>query len=413
MRILTITPYVGDLFGQERVVRDSSQLLRKRGHEVFVLAMASHGDLSYLDGVELVTELASINTLTPRKKLQQKISQMVSYAEKIRPDIIHFIDLFDARLTRALMEKYASVYSAHSVAATCPSSTRLLGDGGICKEPSGYICLARHLSFQCLKGNRGILRRTHAVQNHLSRARQLKRSDRVIAVSEYIRDILVSDGWPKEKIEVVYNPVSISPAPEKDVSAPAKLLVCAARLSPLKGIDRLLKGLAEVKSSDWQLWICGDGVERAALEQLTQGLNLSSRVRFLGSTSYAETRKVVASARALIQPNVGPESFGLSVAEALSLGIPVIATNVPALNEIVQHEANGLLVAPNSPAALASAIDRMLNDDILHSRLAKAGPPWVQSQFSPEVHVEKTLAIYEAALARNHAIASHPLQQSL
>jgi glycosyltransferase involved in cell wall biosynthesis len=396
MRILMISPFVGDRYGQERVLRDSSRLLRSAGHEVFVVAAAQHGEMPALEGHHFVPELGFLHSLSPKADVKQALGALNRYALQVKPDLVHFIDAFDARVVNFFLPRVATVYAAHSVAPTCPSSNRITNQG-ICGKRSGYACLAHNRKYQCLEGYRGTLRQAHAVYNHLVRTRALKKCGAVIAVSDYIQHRLEADGWDASKITRIYNPVEVKARPAPDGHpVPENLMVCASRLSPIKGIDGLLDALAELKDLPWQLHLCGDGPLRMEMSTRCRTLGIENRVHFLGTTGFERTRQIISSARVLLQPNLGPESFGLSAAEAISMGVPVIASNVPALNEIVSHEKNGLLVPERSPRAMAESIRRLLTDDVLHTRLSQAGPAWIRQQFSPAQHLKQTLEVYES-----------------
>ena len=101
------------------------------------------------------------------------------------------------------------------------------------------------------------------------------------------------------------------------------------------------------------------------------------------------------SATLFLQPNVGPEGFGLSVAEALSLGTPALAFDTPALNEIIEHGKNGLLVPSKNVSALAEAIQCLLQDNELLSRMGDYGKKHTLAQFSENAFMDSTLKLYQ------------------
>jgi glycosyltransferase involved in cell wall biosynthesis len=108
---------------------------------------------------------------------------------------------------------------------------------------------------------------------------------------------------------------------------------------------------------------------------------------------------VLAASRCLVQPNLGPEGFGLSVAEASAVGTPAIAFRVPALDEILLDGETGILVPPHDVAALTAAIDRALSDDAFALRCRRNGPESIRSRFSLQAHGEKTWNLYQSCLA--------------
>ncbi len=110
---------------------------------------------------------------------------------------------------------------------------------------------------------------------------------------------------------------------------------------------------------------------------------LVGRVRFSGVVPHEQTPKYYAEASAFVCPSVC-EAFGLPVIEAMASGLPVIASSTGGIPELVTHGKTGLLVPPNDPQALASAISRLLDDPDLCRRMAQAGRERVVSKFSWE-----------------------------
>jgi glycosyltransferase involved in cell wall biosynthesis len=390
-----VSPTIGDAFGQERVVRASARLLQERGAEVFFLGDRQTGELPPGTAAELIPGLSSLHTLSPWREVRQRHQQALQFLQTVRPDVVHLVDQFDFRLERALCRHYPVVLTAHSVSPTCPASTRLIRGDSVCGERSGWRCAWNHHRYGCLSYLKNDGRRLHAIHNYLLKRRALSGARFAIAISRYLQDLLVRDGWPADRVALIYNPVPPRPVTAPRPDAPEGLIVCAARLVGMKGIDRLLRAVAGLKAKRWALWICGDGGARASLEQLARESGIGDRVRFLGRLGYAEMGAVMAAARCVAQPNLGPEGFGLSVAEASSMGVPVVSFRVPALDEIVADGETGILVPPHDVAALTLALDRALTDEALLARCRQRGPELMRERFSPQAHAEQTWRLYE------------------
>ena len=172
------------------------------------------------------------------------------------------------------------------------------------------------------------------------------------------------------------------------------LIVAAGRLSPEKGYEVLLRALAVVcrKRSDVRLVLVGDGVERALLQSLSQELGIADRVSFVGSSAYPWPWFGIGSV--FVHPALW-EGFGMSLLEAMALGLPVIATSCPGgPKEILEGGRSGLLVPPGDEITLASAIERLLKDPILRADL-RARARARADAYSPE----NVASILEAAIA--------------
>lgn len=207
--------------------------------------------------------------------------------------------------------------------------------------------------------------------------------------------------WPSERISVLPNGIDLAHleaytldkgAARRLLRLPerASLVVSAGRLHPVKGLDLLLEALA-LLPPEAQLAIAGAGPENAALQARAARPDLAGRVHFLGQLG--DIRPLMYAGDIYVQPS-RREPFGLAAAEASACGLPVVASAVGGLHQIVRDEITGLLVPPEQPAALAAALARLLDDPALARRLGAAGRAYVRRTFDIEAVVERLDAIY-------------------
>ena len=130
-----------------------------------------------------------------------------------------------------------------------------------------------------------------------------------------------------------------------------------------------------------ELDLVGDGPFRGELEALASELGIRERVNFRGRVSRETALEYMSGARAACLAS-RRETFGLVVAEAMSLGVPVVATTAGGIPEIVRHEIDGLLVPPDDPWRLGQALERILTDEALRARLTEAGRRRARESFS-------------------------------
>jgi glycosyltransferase involved in cell wall biosynthesis len=210
----------------------------------------------------------------------------------------------------------------------------------------------------------------------------------------------------RPEIRVVYPGV---PIPERAgrLSRPADaqtacVIGVAGRLVPVKGHVHLLRAAALLRSAwpAFRIEIAGEGPLRVELQDEVRRLGLESHVTFLGWR--ADMDAALARWNALVQPSL-EEGFGMAALEAMAAGLPVVATRVGGLPELVEHGATGLLVAPADPSALALAIERLLQDPDLASAMGAAGRKRAAECFSVERMVSATSEIYAALTARASA----------
>jgi glycosyltransferase involved in cell wall biosynthesis len=139
------------------------------------------------------------------------------------------------------------------------------------------------------------------------------------------------------------------------------------RLDPVKRIPDLVNAMTHL-SERFELSIFGEGAERSRLERQIASAGLSARVHLRGRVTRPHT--ALAQIDAMVLPSIA-EGFGLVLIEAMAAGVPIVATDVPGVRDVVAHEETGLLVPAESPAELAQAIRRVGSDRALRDRLTR------------------------------------------
>jgi glycosyltransferase involved in cell wall biosynthesis len=235
-------------------------------------------------------------------------------------------------------------------------------------------------------------------------------SDDVIAVSEHTaRHLVEVEGAPSEKVHTVLNGFDASRVemPDRqDVGAvrgefgaeDAHLLVTVARLHPEKGYEHLFRALPELRtrvSKPIVLLVAGTGPFEQEFRRQVTALDCEREVRFLGFRDDAST--LMAAADLVVLPSVA-EAFGITLAEALYLGTPVVATTAGGIPEIVDDGVDGVLVPPADSAALADAMAELLNDAGRLAEMRGVGREKVTERFSFEQMVRGYEAVYDSRM---------------
>jgi glycosyltransferase involved in cell wall biosynthesis len=195
--------------------------------------------------------------------------------------------------------------------------------------------------------------------------------DRIAAISEPMR--VSFPRGVRRKMVVIPNPVSSDGSSPRPIRSGAKRILAVGRLEPQKNHAALVAAFARLadRFPDWQLRIVGQGELRRRLEDQANALDIADRVEFPGVV--ADIPGELRNARVFAMPS-HYESFGLAAAEALAHGVPVVGfADCPGTNEIVEDEANGLLVQPGE-IALAEGLARLMSDAALRQKLGQAGP---------------------------------------
>lgn len=196
-----------------------------------------------------------------------------------------------------------------------------------------------------------------------------------------------------------------------DPAAPVRLL-SVGRFQPKKGFDVLLRALALLQSHV-VLTLVGYGPLEAELRKLAGALGIEGRLTWVGQsdqpairTLYRENDLFVLASR--IAPDGDRDGVPNVVVEALSQGLPVVATLLPALSEIVEDGVNGRLTPPEDPAALALALEGLIRDPVARRRLGSAGMQRVKEGWNLETGADRVAALLREALGRAPSCVASP-----
>jgi glycosyltransferase involved in cell wall biosynthesis/GT2 family glycosyltransferase len=228
--------------------------------------------------------------------------------------------------------------------------------------------------------------------------RKLERARFVACISEWHRE-LYREVWPGDagRYPVIRCGVETDswnlPEEARGGDGPFVLLT-VGRLIPKKGIDILIRAAGSRRSRPgrpWQVWVAGDGPERARWMELANECGCDGSVRWLGMVSNRRVRQLMTEADAFILPCRTDEKGdrdGIPVVlmEAMACGLPVVAGDLPSIRELVEDGVTGRLVPPERPDLLAEAIDDLERDPETRRRRAMAGRARVESEFSLDVN---------------------------
>lgn len=180
------------------------------------------------------------------------------------------------------------------------------------------------------------------------------------------------------------------------------VLINVARFWPEKAHDVLLDGFAKVAARipSARLWITGVGPEEEKIRRHCTALGLDSRVSFLGfRTDLAE---LLAQADIQVHPS-DVEGVPLAICAGLAAGLPIVATKVGGLPEVIRNGVSGILVPPRDPDAFAEAVIRLAGDETERRRLGAAGQRFIDEEYSLKAATRRVERVYEEVLARSAA----------
>jgi glycosyltransferase involved in cell wall biosynthesis len=231
--------------------------------------------------------------------------------------------------------------------------------------------------------------------------------DRVIAISDGIGRVLISEGLPAAKLRVVRSavdheryaaPVDRAAVRERiQVSADAFLIGVIAQLIPRKGHRFLLDALPELIAAHSEIQVCffGQGPLADDLQRQIDEAGLGDHVRLAGFRD--DLPEILPALDLVVHPAL-MEGLGVSLLQAASAGVPIVASRAGGIPEAVRDSENGRLVPPGDVAALRAAIGALLDDPEQRRTLGAGGRSLMAREFSIDAMVEGNLAVYRELL---------------
>jgi len=361
----------GPVSGENAVVADEARLLREAGHEVHVFEASVNG---------------AFDTLRPGPRPiwdPGRAAAVRRLIRRYRPDVVHVHNLFPALspavIRAAAAEGVPVVMTLHNFRLMCLPAT-FLRDGRICEDCAGRLPWPG-VVHGCYRGSRSqsaVLATSFVLHRWLG---TFERVRQFIAVSGFVRDKHVAAGFDPSRI--VVKPNFARPGPRRE--GPGRYFLFLGRLSPEKGVATLLRAWREDLG---RLVVVGDGPETPRLRRLAP-----AGVEFVGTVPPEDARRFVADARAILVPSIWYEAFPRVVVEAYAAGVPVVASRIGALPEVVEDGVTGLLAEPGDPASWAAAVERLCHDR-LSERLGEGAYRAWATRYTPEANLRRLEQIY-------------------
>ncbi|SHF03226.1 glycosyltransferase [Streptoalloteichus hindustanus] len=222
-----------------------------------------------------------------------------------------------------------------------------------------------------------------------------RRAQAVITLTTRLARLLAAHGVPADRLHVIPSGVRRALFHSADgahlVDVPRPRVLFLGRLHRQKGVADLVRALALVPSA--HLVLAGDGPERARLSRLAGVLGLAHRVRFLGFVPHDQVPALLRDVDLLVMPS-RYEELGTALVEARHVGVPVVATRVGGIPDVVRDGVDGLLVPPGDIVALAGALQRLVDDPVLADVLASRARRRAAS-YTWDSLAERVLDVYQ------------------
>ncbi|MEQ8334720.1 glycosyltransferase [Nisaea sp.] len=367
--------------GEDRAVDAEMAALRHAGHEVSILERDNETIATFHDKMTVAWSLPGTEAL--RAALREEIAAQA-------PDIIHAHNLFPL-ITPALYEAARDlgvpvVQTLHNYRNICASAL-LMRDGRICEDCIGgspYQAVWHRCYRDSVAGSFALAR---MIDSHRKRGTWSRSVDRFIALSDFSKSRFVAAGFPADRILVKPNsPGALFAAEPKPAERSGALYV--GRLSPEKGIAALLR----LWQPDWPpLRVIGEGPDAPALEAAVR----DGRAIALGSLAPADIAAEMQRAAVCIIPSRCYENFPMVLAEAFASGLPVLASDIGALGELVEEDRTGARFDPFDPESMTGTITAAFSDPDRLSRWGAAARNHYEQHLTSTQTMAQQIALYD------------------
>lgn len=249
---------------------------------------------------------------------------------------------------------------------------------------------------------RFLLDTVFAVRVFFGRQREfIHGSDAVIAVSNAVKEALISETYvPSEKVSVVNNGLDASALEEYssgNLSSDVDILY-VGRVIKSKGVFDLVDILADPAFSDTKLHVVGEGSDKEALMEKVSKLGIAKRVMFYGALSHEDAIGKMVGADIFVLPSRRVEGLPMVLVEALFAGLPVIATDIGGISDVVFADRTGILVPFNNKDAFKKSLLSLVTDEALRSKMAIDSKKMGYERFTLDVMLAKYEQVFKKVL---------------
>jgi glycogen(starch) synthase len=215
---------------------------------------------------------------------------------------------------------------------------------------------------------------------------------------------------PEKKVDVIPNAIDIPKYKTSidrglvrqryGVGWGEKLVLCVGRLVSQKGIEYFIRAIPQIARHfpEAKYIIVGEGWSRDSLEAEARASGHANKIRFTGFASDQEVINLMTSADVLVVPSIY-EPFGIVALEGMATGVPIVASQVDGLAEIIEHDRTGIFVFPKNPESIAWGIERILSDYDHAKWMTENAKEKLHKAYSWEAVAMKTVEVYRKVIA--------------
>lgn len=375
MRIIVAHNAYQQYGGEDSVVESEIHMLKSRGHEV--VTFSKHNDH--------INEMSKVEILGNTFWSKNTTDDIRNLIAEFKPDLIHSHNTFPlispSLYWAAERENIPIIQTLHNFRLMCLNGV-YLRNNQVCEDCSGKLPW------------RGILRKCYrrsGIQSavlasmltfHRGIGTYRNKVSKYIALNNFCRNKFIEAGLPESKIVVKPNFVELKPFMERKRAG----VLFVGRLSVEKGINVLLE--AAIKLPNVEIKVAGTGSDANSLKNV-------NNVTLLGSLTSNEVQNQMAAAVALVMPSIWFENFPRTLVEAFASGLPVIASRIGALAELIEDNVNGLLFDPGNAQDLKEKIEWAISHPEKMSQMGQKARQKYDEEYTAEKNYSQLIKIYE------------------
>lgn len=369
------------------------KILTKLGHSVTLVYdrrepntfLGGKGDAYFLKGID------SYENNSGTKKALGRLKILV---EKRKPDLIHVHNLGNPFMIKEISKLVPVVRSVHDYRLICPMEFKIKPDGSLCQEKTSDVCL------QCMaQFGIGINTAKKRLFQRLQEVEVNHNLSRIIAGSQYVKEQLILNGFPEEKISLLpYFVLKKNCLKKRSVLMDEKNILFIARGIEAKGLISLLEAFALLKDKKATLTAIGSGPAFNQGKKYADRLKISSRINFTGWIKHDLLDYFYQKCRLAVIPSLWPEPFSFIGLDAMIFGKPVVAFDAGGIPDWLEDKKTGFLVERGNVKQLAEKIDLLLVDSNLGNKLGQEGYKRVKEKFMAPAHIFNLVKIYKMVI---------------
>lgn len=383
MRIVLVHEYYQHSGGEDQVFKAERQLLEDNGHEV----------LTFTESNRKIPEMGVFELLRACHWNSASASRFSRLLETTQPDAVHFHNTFPLLSPSVYVvadrARVPTVQTLHNYRLMCLNSL-FLRNGSPCQDCMGKVAW-RGVLHACYRGSR--LASAVALSSSLTH-RALRtwalRVHAFIVFTSFAKDQFIANGLLPDRLHIKPNFLADDPGVGSGRGGYALFL---GRLSEEKGVLELLKTWHRMDLSAPVLKIAGDG---PLSDTVADSARRHPRIEYLGRVERERANQLLEAAGLLLLPSICFEGMPLAAIEAMAAGVPIVASALGGLAEIV-HADLGCLVPPNNATELANAVQRVMGDHALRARLGSGARREYLERYTAEANLDRLMEVYDAA----------------